>query len=379
MKRKILCSLIAGIVFPVVVNADITEGWTSVTNPLTVGRKVAKRFVEVPHPNFDANPAPTREITYPETCAWFGALKFAGVTADTALVRQLEVRMLPIFGRERHLQPKPDHVDHTVFGTVPLQLYIHTGNEIYGEMGRWYADAQWMMPDGKKGAEAERLKELLDEGLSWQTRYWIDDMYMVSAIQTQAYKATGDREYIDRAARQMVRYLGKIQRPNGLFYHAPDAPFHWGRGNGWMAAGMTELLSCLPDDNADRGRIMEAYRKMMSTLMRYQKADGLWAQLIDEPQVWSETSGSAMFVYALVSGVRRGWLDASEYEPVVRKAWPALVAQIDESGDIAGVCEGTNRSTDHDFYINRRTLPGNMHGQAPLLWCVAAFLEKLPE
>ncbi len=263
MKRKILCSLIAGIVFPVVVNADITEGWTSVTNPLTVGRKVAKRFVEVPHPNFDANPAPTREITYPETCAWFGALKFAGVTADTALVRQLEVRMLPIFGRERHLQPKPDHVDHTVFGTVPLQLYIHTGNEIYGEMGRWYADAQWMMPDGKKGAEAERLKELLDEGLSWQTRYWIDDMYMVSAIQTQAYKATGDREYIDRAARQMVRYLDKIQRPNGLFYHAPDAPFHWGRGNGWMAAGMTELLSCLPDDNADRGRIMEAYRKMM--------------------------------------------------------------------------------------------------------------------
>ena len=96
---------------------------------------------------------------------------------------------------------------------------------------------------------------------------------------------------------------------------------------------------------------------MMSTLMRYQKADGLWAQLIDEPQVWSETSGSAMFVYALVSGVRRGWLDASEYEPVVRKAWPALVAQIDESGDIAGVCEGTNRSTDHDFILTAVLFP----------------------
>ena len=71
MKRKILCSLIAGIVFPVVVNADITEGWTSVTNPLTVGRKVAKRFVEVPHPNFDANPAPTLDITYPEIAVEF--------------------------------------------------------------------------------------------------------------------------------------------------------------------------------------------------------------------------------------------------------------------------------------------------------------------
>ena len=24
----------------------------------------------------------------------------------------------------------------------------------------------------------------------------------------------------------------------GLFYHAPDVPFVWGRGAGWMAAGM---------------------------------------------------------------------------------------------------------------------------------------------
>lgn len=379
MKNRVLCSLIAAMALPVAANADICGGWSVDTDPQLVGKRVAARFVEVPHPNFDANPAPTREITYPETCAWFGALKFAGATSDTALVRSLELRMLPIFGRERYLQPKPDHVDHTVFGTVPLQLYIHTGNEIYGEMGLWYADAQWAMPDGKKGEEAARLQGLLDEGLSWQTRYWIDDMYMVSAVQTQAYKATGDRKYVDRAARQMVRYLDKIQRPNGLFYHAPDAPFHWGRGNGWMAAGMTELLACLPIDNPDRTRIMDAYRKMMSTLKECQKADGLWGQLIDEPQAWSETSGSAMFVYALVSGLRRGWLDAAEYEPVVRKAWPALVAQIDSAGDIAGVCEGTNRSTDHDFYLHRRTLPGNMHGQAPLLWCATAFIEDVSE
>ncbi len=48
---------------------------------------------------------------------------------------------------------------------------------------------------------------------------------MITIVQTQAYKVTGDRKYIDRAAKEMVLYLDELQRPNGLFYHAPDVPF----------------------------------------------------------------------------------------------------------------------------------------------------------
>ena len=90
-------------------------------------------------------------------------------------------------------------------------------------------------------------------------RVWIDDMFMITTIQSQAYLATGDRKYIDRAAAEMAMYLEKIQRPNSLFYHAP-APFFWARGNGWMAAGMSRLLSVLPKDNPNRPVIMEAYK-----------------------------------------------------------------------------------------------------------------------
>ena len=113
----------------------------------------------------------------------------------------------------------------------------------------------------------------------------------------------------------------------------------------------------------------------MKTLRGLQKEDGLWGQLLDDTHSWSETSGSAMFTYAMIRGVRKGWLDASEYVPVIRKAWKALVQHIDEQGDIDGVCEGTNKSDDRQFYLNRRTLVGNMHGQAPILWCVNAFIE----
>ena len=93
-------------------------------------------------------------------------------------------------------------------------------------------------------------------------------MFMITILQVQAYRATGDPKYIDRAANEMTAYLDKLQQPNGLFYHAPDAPFFWGRGNGWVAAGMAELLRSLPASHPQRARIMSAYLTMMKTSTR---------------------------------------------------------------------------------------------------------------
>lgn len=352
---------------------ELKDNFSGKYAPAAVGAKVCARFINTPHPNFDERTDPPQEITYPETCAWLGAIRFSKASGDNEALKALEERLYPLFGEEMYLLPAPNHVDHNVFGTVPLQLYTATGNKAFLKLGLYYADSQWQRPRHKLN---ETEEQRLADGLSWQTRYWIDDMFMVTAIQSQAYLTTGERRYIDRTAHQMVSYLDKIQRPNGLFHHSPDAPFFWGRGNGWMAAGMTELLSALPEDNENRQRILESYQKMMNTLADYQKEDGLWAQLVDDTAVWSETSGSAMFTYAMIKGIRKGWLPEEKFAPIVTKAWKALVDRIDEKGDIDGVCEGTNRSNDRDFYLGRRRLPGNMHGQAPILWCATAFLEK---
>src|SRR5262249_36944355 len=146
-----------------------------------------------------------------------------------------------------------------------------------------------------------------------QTRFWIDDMFMITTVETLAYRATGDAKYIDRAALEMVAYLDTLQQPNGLFYHAPDAPFFWGRGNGWMAAGTSELLRSLPENHPQREHIMEGYRRMMAALLKYQGDDGMWRQIIDHPESWPESSGSGMFTFALITGVKQGWLDEKTY------------------------------------------------------------------
>jgi len=350
------------------------ENFPKEADPLLIGQKVANRYVSESFRNFDGIKNPPSEVTYPEVCAWFGALKFAKASKNKQLLRQLEERFFPLLGKRKDLMQKPDHVDHTVFGAIPLQLYMQTGNELYYYIGIDFADRQWQMP--QKTKHEKEYQELLDKGLSWQTRFWIDDMFMISTIQSQAFLATENRKYIDRAAYEMTVYLDTIQQPNGLFYHARQSPYFWCRGNGWMAAGMTELLKSLPLDNKDRPRVLKEYLKMMNMLKQYQNTEGLWGQLVDQPDSWTETSGSAMFAYALITGIKKGWLDAKEYTPIARKAWLTLVTYLNEDGDLTEVCMGTNVGNSKQYYLDRKRITGDLHGQAPVLWCATALLEK---
>lgn len=330
---------------------------------------MANRFVASPHPNF-GSPKPPGHITYPEVCAWYGALTFASADRDYLLSTQLAHRFEPLLGAKANMVPPSNHVDNSVFGSVPFELYIQTKDKRYLDLGRMIADQQWEppKPDNVKG------REYFDKGLTKYTRLWIDDMYMITAVQTQAYRATGERKYVDRAALEMVFYLDNLQRPNGLFYHAPDVPFYWGRGNGWMAAGMADLLRSLPEDNPNRPRILQGYRTMMNSLLKYQAPDGMWRQLIDDPASWAETSSTGMFTFAMVTGVKNGWLDAATFAPAARKAWLSLVSYIDENGEVSNVCEGTNKKNDRQYYLDRKRLKGDMHGQAPILWTASALL-----
>ena len=78
------------------------------------------------------------------------------------------------------------HLYFEIFGAVPLQISIETKDEATRAMGLRFADRQWSKPQ--------------PDGLSGETRYWIDDMYMITILQLEAYRATNDPKYVDRAA-----------------------------------------------------------------------------------------------------------------------------------------------------------------------------------
>ncbi len=330
--------------------------WPAGTSPQEVGKKVVQdmlpRWIPV-----------KPSVHYAEDSTWYAALEFAKLTNDQALTDALVKRFEPWRTEEgqQKLISWQRHVDHTIFGIVPLELYLRTKDPQYLKLGQKLADRQWENPT--------------PEGLSGETRFWIDDMYMITILQIQAWRATGNKVYLDRAALEMVAYLDKLQKPNGLFYHGPDFPFFWGRGNGWVAGGMAELLSELPKNHPKRARIMQGYRTMMAALLKYQDADGVWHQLIDHPESYQESSSTAMFTFAMITGVKKGWLKDEPYAQAARKGWIGVNKFIGPDGRVDKVCVGTGQTNDLQFYLNRPTERGNPHGQAPVLWCVLALLK----
>ncbi len=355
---------------PVRAAGDPLSGpWPSGAAPAVIGRRITERFLS--H-DFRLTSKPP-VMHYAETCAWYGALQFAQLTHEHDLTERLVARFESLLGPQAQLIPPPTNVDYAVFGALPLELYRQTRDERYRKLGLDLADRQWTTPVDQNELSPE-AREAVRGGLSWHTRFWIDDMYMITMLQTQAYRATHDQRYLDRAAAEAVAYLDKLQQPNGLFLHAPDTPFYWARGNGWFAAGMSELLSSLPANHPRRERILAGYRKMMAALRAAEDAEGMWHQLLDEPQSFPESSGTAMFTFAFISGVKHGWLEADTYAPAARRGWLALVSRLEPDGALRDVCESTNKKNDREYYLTRQRVTGDLHGQAPMLWCVDALL-----
>lgn len=341
--------------------SEYFSNWPAGTSPTEVGTRVAEnvlprklRYETVPEKAHLG-------VIYPEVIAWYGSLTLAELTGNTNLTHRLIEKFEPFLTDEgdKHIN-RSAHVDYRVLGVVPLQIYLENQDERCLKLGLSLADAQWSRTTA--------------DGITAEARYWIDDMYMIPAVQVQAFRATSDAKYLDRAALAMSAYFDKLQQPNGLFYHGTNAPFFWGRGNGWMAAGSAELLRSLPKDHPQRARILAGYRKMMAALLATQDANGTWHQLIDQPESWPETSGTGMFTFAFVTGVKQGWLEERTYGPAARRAWLALVSYLDEDANLREVCVGTNKGDTEQFYNDRPRAVGDLHGQAPLLWTASVLL-----
>src|SRR5258708_14800002 len=172
---------------------DYFTNWPTGSSPQEIGKRVAEHFITSPHQG--------KTIFYGEVATWYGALTFAQLTSDSALRDRLIKRFEPLLpgGAETSLIGKRAHVDDEIFGIIPFEIAIQTKDQKYLAYGKQFADRQWENPQA--------------DGLSSESRYWIDDMYMLTILQLQAYRATDDRKYLDRDAPDMASYLDKLQHP----------------------------------------------------------------------------------------------------------------------------------------------------------------------
>lgn len=177
---------------------------------------------------------------------------------------------------------------------------------------------------------------------------WCDALFMAPPVYAQLARITGRPEYLDYMHRNFLHTYRHLYDAQSQLFFRDDSYFSkkeangqkifWGRGNGWVLAGLANLLELLPAGSDLKPFYEKLFVELAIRLSQLQDEEGFWhASLLDPASYPSpETSATALITYGLAYGVNRGLLGA-DYLPVVRKAWAALLSTVDADGRVGWV------------------------------------------
>ena len=71
-------------------------------------------------------------VTYPYVCAGYGSIRFAGAIHDKDLLAKLSKTLEGTVdgGPQERFVPKADHVDRSVYGIMPMELFRQTERDV---------------------------------------------------------------------------------------------------------------------------------------------------------------------------------------------------------------------------------------------------------
>lgn len=257
---------------------------------------------------------------------YLGLLATSRVTGDTRF-HDAVVEAADAFGWKLWAQ-RPFHADDEAIGQVYELLYQERAEPLR------LADTQ---------ATFDRLLQRPDDpdkDLWW----WCDALFMAPAGLARLSAITGNRAFLEKMDREWDLTTAHLyDRSEHLYFRdqsyigkteANGAKVFWGRGNGWVLAGLADVLRTLPPNDPLRAKYVALFREMSSRIAGLQQADGLWHSGLLDQQAYAlpENSGSAFFTYALAWGINEGLLDRAKYLPVVKRAWGGLLAHVYADG-----------------------------------------------
>ena len=204
-------------------------------------------------------------------------------------------------------------------------------------------------------ADPQNSLEFLGDGIRGvgrlcQIRWcWCDALFMSPQTWIMLTNATGDPQYTEFADKEFWATTDYLMDPETHLYFRDSRYFDqreeagnkifWARGNGWVYAGLVNILKILPQDHPSYPKYVELYKNMSVTIAGLQHGNGMWTpSLLDKnPDPTPETSGTGFMTYGLAWGVNNGHLDTATYGPVVKKGWAALVSAVDDDGKLGWV------------------------------------------
>ena len=280
------------------------------------------------------------------------------------------------------------NIDNVKNGRSLLTLYKVTGQQKYFKAATLLWDQLQKQPRTKEGGFWHKKV--------YPYQMWLDGLYMGEPFYTEYAALIKNEQAFDDIANQFI-FMEKHARDakTGLLYHGWDesgeqkwanpathvSPHFWGRAMGWYAMALVDVLDNFPEQHPKRKELSAILGRLAVAVQKYQDPkSGVWYDILDLPERkgnYLESSVSSMFVYALLKGVRQGYLPA-KYAAVGQKGYAGMVkefveqrsaGQINLKGtvSVSGLGGKPYRDGSFEYYIREKVITNDPKGVGSFL------------
>lgn len=296
-------------------------------------------------------------------------------------------------GSIQSYDPKEYNLDNVNAGKTLFDLYKLTGREKY----RKAIDTVYSQLKGQPRTSTGNFWHKM----IYPNQIWMDGLYMAQPFYMQ-YEVEYNNKANCRDSYEQFLHVYDLMRDtrNGLYYHAYDdsreafwcdpvtglSDNFWLRALGWYAMALVDTMEVMPDEMAEeKARMGAVYKELIDAMLPYQDQEsGMWYQVVNRGRIqpnYLETSGSAIFAYAIMKSVRLGYLD-ERYFAFGRKAFDGICEKYlsEENGElqlggiclVAGLGNKEMREGTFDYYMREPVVKNEAKGVAPL---ILAYIE----
>ncbi len=290
--------------------------------------------------------------------------------------------------------PEEFNIDNVNAGKTLFDLYKLTGKEKYRKaMDTIYSQIE-RQPRTKEGSFWHKK--------IYPNQIWLDGLYMGQPFYMQYEVEFNDCKNCMDSYKQFLT-VNKLMRDakTGLYYHAYDSSremywcdketglskHFWLRALGWYAMALIDTMEIMPESMKEEKETLHGiYKDLIDSMLKYQDESGMWYQVVDlgsrEPN-YLETSGTAIYAYAIMKSVRLGFLPES-YWAYGKKAFDGVCEKYlsEENGElqldgiclVAGLGGKDHRDGTFEYYMSEPVVKNEAKGVAPL---ILAYIEVM--
>lgn len=292
-------------------------------------------------------------------------------------------------GEIKTYDPKEYNLDNINQGKNLFTLYDLTGEQRYRDAMDTIRSQLDTQPRTKAGNFWHK------DIYPWQV--WLDGTYMAQPFYMEyETRYNGMKGCID--SYQQFMNIQKLMRDEktGLYYHGYDesremywanpetgcSPNFWLRAMGWFLVAMVDVLERMDEQMYfEYRKIMAMFKQAVADMQKFQDEEtGMFWQVIDKagvPGNYLEASGTALFAYAVLKGVRLGYLP-KRFAAWGEKAFYGTCDKYlgkgkDGSLQLSGIClvaglgGKQHRDGSLEYYFSEPVVENDAKGVGPLL------------